>query len=40
LIHATNALIGEDYNIAFDATSLYASAMALNHSTYLDAREA
>jgi hypothetical protein len=40
LITATNELIGGDYNIAFDATSLYAAAMALIHSTYLDARNA
>jgi hypothetical protein len=37
LITATNELIGGDYNIAFDATSLYAAAMALLHATYLDA---
>lgn len=30
------ALIGKDYQIAFDATSLYPSAMALEHAEYLD----
>lgn len=30
-------LIKKSYQIAFDATSLYPSAMALKHSTYLDA---
>jgi hypothetical protein len=29
-------LVGEDYQIPFDATSLYASAMALKHATFLD----
>lgn len=32
----TLKLIGSDYHIAFDATSLYSSAMALLHATYLD----
>jgi hypothetical protein len=28
--------VGGDYHIAFDATSLYPSAMSLPHASYLD----
>jgi hypothetical protein len=29
-------ILGVDYDIAFDATSLYPSAMALPHASYID----
>jgi len=36
----TSKLVGDDYHFAWDATSLYAAAMALIHATYLDAPNA